>query len=311
MSLIAFLGALETGFLYSLVGLGVYLSFRILDFPDLTVDGSFPLGGATAATLIVQGVDPFVATGAAICIGAIAGLITAWLNVKLKILHLLASILTMIALYSVNLRIMGKPNIGLLGQNTIATPLETAVIVPLKNAFPDNSRWVGGAAIALSIALLALLVKFAVDFFLASQIGLAMRATGANPVMAKAQGISTATAVLLGMAMSNALVAFAGALFAQLNGFADVTMGVGTIVFGLAAVIIGETFVPALSVRWATFGVIIGSVVYRFAVAIALNADFIGLQTQDLNLITAVLVAVALVLPNYRHRIKAVFKGRG
>jgi len=305
VSFIAFLGALETGFLYGLVGLGVYLSFRILDFPDLTVDGSFPLGGAIAAALIVRGVNPFVATGAALCGGAIAGLVTAWLNVRLKILHLLASILTTISLYSINLRIMGRPNIGLLGQNTAIAPLENWLIVPLKNAFPDSSRWMSGAILAASMAAIALAVKLAVDFFLTSQMGLAMRATGANPTMARAQGISTGAMILLGMAMSNALVALAGALFAQLNGFADVTMGVGTIVFGLAAVIMGETFFPALTIQWATLGILAGSVVYRLAVALALNAEFIGLQTQDLNLITAVLVTIALVLPNYRDRLKS------
>lgn len=297
MTIVALLGAIETGLLYALIGLGVYLSFRVLDFPDLTVDGSFPLGGAVAATLIVQGMNPFLATILACLAGALAGLVTAWLNVQLKILHLLASILTMISLYSINLRIMGKPNIALLGQPTILTPLQ-----PLFESLPQQIVIPG---ILLGIAIAA---KFAVDLFLGSEIGLGMRATGANPQMANAQGISTGIMILLGMAMSNGLVALGGALFAQIYGFADVTMGVGTIVFGLAAVIIGETFITPVTVAKATLGVILGSVVYRIAVGLALNADFLGFQAQDLNLVTALLVAFALVLPNSRSRLGNLLK---
>ena len=297
MSIVALLGAIETGLLYALIGLGVYLSFRVLDFPDLTVDGSFPLGGAVAATLIVQGVNPFLATMIAFFAGALAGLVTAWLNVQLKILHLLASILTMISLYSINLRIMGKPNIALLGQSTILTPLQ-----PLFEFVP---QWVAVPGLLLGIAIAT---KLIVDQFLGSEIGLGMRATGANPQMANAQGITTGKMILLGMAMSNGLVALGGALFAQIYGFADVTMGVGTIVFGLAAVIIGETFIAPLTVAKATLGVILGSVVYRIAVGLALNADFLGFQAQDLNLVTAILVALALVLPNSRSRLGNLLK---
>ncbi len=287
MTAIAFFGALETGLLYALVGLGVYLTFRILDLPDLTVDGSFPLGGAVTASLIVQGVNPFLATGIACLAGGLAGLCTAWLNVQFKILSLLASILTMIALYSINLRIMGRPNVPLLGQSTILSPLEQAGI----------PSWI---LVPMLLLVTAVLAKVGVDFFLCSELGLAMRATGANPGMARAQGIQTGKVILLGMAMSNALVALAGGLFAQIYKFADVTMGVGTIVFGLAAVILGETFTSGSTVQRATLGVLVGSVVYRIAVAIALNAHFIGFQAQDLNLVTALLVALALILPNAR-----------
>ncbi|MGE5655738.1 MAG: ABC transporter permease [Actinomycetota bacterium] len=292
----AFWGAIETGLLYSLVALGVYLSFRVLEFPDLTVDGSFPLGGAVAASLIVQGINPFIATCIALVAGAAAGFVTAWLNVQLKILHLLASILTMIALYSINLRIMGRPNIPLLGQSTLLTPL--------LNLLAHQPGWLT----ALILLIITLATKFGVDSFLSSELGLAMRATGANLTMANAQGIATGKMILLGIALSNALVALAGALFAQIYGFADVTMGVGTIVFGLAAVIIGETFLSRATVYWATLGAIVGSVVYRIAVAIALNANFIGLQAQDLNLVTSILVGLALVLPNSRHRLQAIWK---
>jgi len=287
MSQIAFLGAIEVGLLFALVALGVYLSFRVLQFPDLTVDGSFPLGAAVCASLIVVDVNPYLASLAAAGAGAGAGLVTAWLNVRLKILHLLASILTMIALYSVNLRIMGRPNVALLGENTVFTPLENF----------DMPTYV---ALPIALAVLVLVVKLALDWFLNSEVGLAMRATGVNPRMARAQGIHTDRYILGGMALSNALVAFAGALFAQSQGAADVTLGVGVIVVGLAAVIGGEALMNTRVVWRATFACIIGSIVYRLAVAGALNTDLLGLKAQDLNLITAVLVTLAMVLPGVR-----------
>lgn len=287
MSLIAFLGAIETGLLFGFVALGVYLSFRVLQFPDLTVDGSFPLGAAVSAALIVAGWNPYVATLAATAAGGVAGLVTAWLNVRLKILHLLASILTMIALYSVNLRIMGRPNVALLGERTVFSPLE-AWNMPSYAALP------------LVLGVAAVIAKLALDAFLASETGLAMRATGVNPRMARAQGVRTGAQILLGMAMSNALVSFAGALFAQSQGAADVTLGVGVIVVGLAAVIGGEAVIAPRTVFLATTACLVGAVLYRLAIAFALNADFIGLQAQDLNLITAVLVALAMVLPGVK-----------
>ncbi len=296
MSQIAFLGAIEVGLLFALVALGVYLSFRILQFPDLTVDGSFPLGAAVCASMIVTGSDPYIASIAAALAGACAGIVTAWLNVRLKILHLLASILTMIALYSINLRIMGRPNVALLGETTVFSPLEnfdtpTYIILPI------------------ALAGLVFVVKLALDWFLNSEIGLAMRATGVNPRMARAQGINTDYYILGGMALSNALVALAGALFAQSQGAADVTLGVGVIVVGLAAVIGGEAIINTATVWRATFACIIGSIVYRLAVAGALNTDMLGLKAQDLNLITAVLVTLAMVLPGVRMPFRK--KGRG
>ncbi|EKU98417.1 ABC-type uncharacterized transport system, permease component [Leptolyngbya sp. PCC 7375] len=279
MSLVAFLGAIETGLLYGFLSLGVYLSFRVLKFPDLTVDGSFPLGAAVVATLITQGVNPWVATAVAMVAGALAGLCTAILSVRFNILNLLASILTMIALYSINLRVMGRPNVPLLNQPTLFDGLET--MLPI---------W--------AILLIGLgLTKLAIDFFLTSDIGLAMRATGMNPIMASAQGIYTNRLILLGMAMSNALAALSGALFAQVNGFADVALGVGTVVVGLATVILGEAIFPSRTVRWATLAVILGCLIYRLVIAMALNADFLGLRAQDLNLVTAIIVVLALVLP--------------
>ncbi len=291
MSLIAFLGAVEIGLLFGLVALGVYISFRILNFPDLTVDGSLPLGAGVAAVLLMAGVNPYLATLAAFFAGAAAGLVTAWLNVRLKILHLLASILTMIALFSINLRVMGRPNIALLGQDTVFTPFESLGL---------PYYWVN----PLVLVVVVIAAKLLLDRFLLSETGLAMRATGANQRMARAQGIDTGRMTLLGIALSNGMVAFAGALFAQLQGGADITMGVGVIVIGLAAVILGEAVMSTRTIILATIACIIGSVLYRLMVALALNADVLGLQAQDLKLITAVLVVAAMTLPGMRRKLK-------
>lgn len=292
MTSIAFLGAIELGLIYGLVALGVYLSFRVLSFPDLTVDGSFPLGAAVVATAITGGMDAWLGTLLAMLAGALAGLVTAMLNVRFRILHLLASILTMIALYSINLRIMGRPNIALLTETTLFTPVESAGL------WPPLARPLFLAALVAIVALL--LVRF-----LRSEVGLGMRATGVNPRMTEAQGIVVGGVTCLGMAMSNALVALAGALFAQANGFADVTIGTGTIVVGLAAVIVGETVLPRPTVAMAVLGCIVGSIFYRIVVALALEADFLGLQASDLNLVTAVIVGAALILPATRSRLLA------
>jgi len=297
MSLIASLGAIEIGLIFGLVALGVHLSFRIVNFPDLTVDGSFPLGGAVAAALIVAGWNPFAATALAIVAGALAGLLTAWLNVKLKIMQLLASILVMIALYSVNLRVMGKPNVALISEPTVFSLASFGGI-------PE--AWFKPLLLLVIVGV----VKLLLDLFFASETGLAMRATGGNPRMARAQGISTDRQTLAGLALSNALVAFAGALFVQTQGGADISMGIGTIVIGLAAVIIGETLLPARSLALATLACVLGAVIYRFFIALALNSDFIGLQAQDLNLVTAVLVAFALLVPSYRRKLAGMFSAR-
>ena len=292
---IPFLGAVQTGLIYGFVGLGVYLSFRVLNFPDLTVDGSFPLGGAVAAVLIVGGTNPWLAVLAAIAAGCVAGLVTAALNVQLKILHLLASILTMIALYSINLRIMGQPNIPLLGRETVLTPfyghgLDNIIVRPLL------------------ILVLLIAAVFVLGRLLTSNFGLGLRASGANSKMAVAQGIRTGTSTYVGMAISNGLVALGGAIFAQATQFADVTLGVGTIVVGLAAVIVGEAILPFRGVWVALISCILGSVLYRLALQFALDWDgicigeslCIEVNASDLNLITAVLVALALIAPRLR-----------
>ncbi len=287
MSQIALWGAVELGLVYAFVALGVYLAFRVLDFPDLTVDGTFPLGAAVTAVLIMAGVNPWISAFVAMLAGALAGLVTAALNVRFKILNLLASILTMIALFSVNLRVMGRPNVALLSVDTMLTPfygngLRDFMVRPL---------------FLLVLAIVALIVVWR---YLESDAGLAMRATGANARMARAQGINTDRQIYLGIALSNALVALGGALFAQTNGFADVTSGVGTIVVGLAAVIIGETLFGTRRILIALIGCVVGSIVYRIAIQLALSSDSLGLQASDLNLVTAVLVTFALVLPRLK-----------
>ncbi|MBV8249005.1 MAG: ABC transporter permease [Comamonas sp.] len=290
MSLFSLLGAVEIGLIFSLVALGVFISFRLLRFPDLTVDGSFPLGGAICAVLISQGTNPWLATLAGTAAGAVAGFITGWLNVRLKIMDLLASILMMIGLYSVNLRIMGGPNVPLINDPTLFTMLQP-------DSIPD---YVMRPIILMGFVLV---VKLALDWFFATERGLAIRSTGSNARMARSQGVNTGAMILLGMAISNALVGLAGALFVQTQGGSDISMGIGTIVIGLAAVIVGESILPSRKIIWATLAVVIGAIVYRFFIAAALNIDAIGLKAQDLNLVTAVLVTVALVIPQLKKKL--------
>ncbi len=288
MSQIAFWGAVELGLVFAFVAIGVYLAFRVLDFPDLTVDGSFPLGAAVTGVLILAGVNPWLAAVIAMIAGSAAGLVTATLNVRFKILNLLASILTMIALFSVNLRVMGRPNIALINQDTMLTPF-------FGHGIPEYY------VRPLFLFVLVAIAVFAVWRFLESDMGLAMRATGANPKMARAQGVRTDRQIYLGMALSNALVALGGSLFAQTNGFADVTSGVGTIVVGLAAVIIGETLLRSRFILVILIGCVLGSIIYRIAIQFALsNGDVLGLQASDLNIATALLVTFALILPRLR-----------
>ncbi|ENR66390.1 ABC transporter permease [Brucella abortus] len=288
MSQIAFWGAVELGLVFAFVAIGVYLAFRVLDFPDLTVDGSFPLGAAVTGVLILAGYNPWLAAAIAMVAGAAAGLVTATLNVCFRILNLLASILTMIALFSVNLRVMGRPNIALINQDTMLTPF-------FGHGIPEYY------VRPLFLFVLVAITVFVVWRFLESDMGLAMRATGANPRMARAQGVRTDRQIYLGMAISNALVALGGSLFAQTNGFADVTSGVGTIVVGLAAVIIGETLLRSRYILVILIGCVAGSIIYRIAIQLALsNGDIVGLQASDLNIATALLVTFALILPRLR-----------
>lgn len=293
---ITWIGALELGLIYALVALGVLISYKILDFPDLTADGSFPLGGGVCVLCILNSVDPLIATFIGMFAGAVAGIITASLHIGFKIEKLLASILMMIALYSINLRIMGKPNVSLLGDPTVYDSITANDDLQL-------------AIVRLLIAILVVVIaKLLFDLFFATQTGLAVRATGTNPRMAKAQGIAINKMTLLGMAISNGLIALAGALYVQSNGGFDISIGVGTIVIGLAAVIIGEAIFSAKRIIWLTCAVIIGSILYRIFIALALNNDTlngIGFGPQDLNLITALLVVAVLVIPKFKQKWQA------
>jgi putative ABC transport system permease protein len=281
---IQFVGAVEMGLIYSLVVIGVYLSFRTIQFPDLTVDGSFPLGAAVAATLITAKINPYAATFAAVLAGSCAGAITAWLSTHLRMLNLLAGILTMMALYSINLRIMGRPNIALLGENTFL------------------SGWLGKLPVYLSLGAIIMVVALGIYWFLSTRSGLAVRATGSNAKMGRAQGINDRGMIIIGLSLSNALVALGGALYAQVHGFADVTMGFGTLIYGLAPLIIGEALFSTRTVFQAIAACIAGAIIYFLLRAMALNVGF--LQASDLNLVSAALIAAAMLLPGLGRRVR-------
>lgn len=298
MSLYELLGTVEVGFIFGLVALGAFISFRILDFPDLTVEGSFPLGAAVAAVLIVNfGWNPWPATLAAAAAGFAAGFVTATLNVRFNILHILAGILVAISLYSVNLRIMSGPNKPLLGAHTVFTAVQ---------------GW-GVPAYVLSPLLLGCIVvaiKLMLDLFLHTGIGLNMRAAGANPAMAAANGVNVGRMKLIGLGMANALTALGGALFAQSFGAADAYMGIGVIIIGLASVIVGMSILPTRTITLATLACLFGALLYRFAVAFSLNADFLGLKASDVQLVTAMLVVVTLVGQSSRSGMGKLLKRR-
>ncbi|WP_279111215.1 ABC transporter permease [Bartonella apis] len=291
MSMFAFTGAVELGLVYAFVAIGVYLSFRILDFPDLTVDSSFLLGSTVCGVMILCGFNPWFAMFSALIAGMIAGLVTALLNLKFGILNLLASILTMSALYTINLRIM-----GIMGVSNVNLGLADTALTPFYNLFglPDM------IIRPLFVGILVIIVAFLVWRFLESEIGLAMRATGTNQRMAKAQGIKTALLIYAGMGLSNGLVALGGSLYIQTAIATDITGGAGTIVFGLAAVIIGETLFRTRNLLLIIISCIVGSVLYRVAVQFAFEGSSLGIDTStDLQLITALIVVLTLVLPHY------------
>lgn len=293
MTWYALVGALEQGFVYGIMVLGVYLTFRILDFPDLTVDGSLPLGASISAVAITHGVNPFLSLVYAMGAGFLAGMVTAVLNTKLKILHLLASILTMIALYSINIRIMDGPNVSLLGVDTVLDPF-MAMGIP------------GFVAAPVLFGLIGILVTMVIIWFLHTEQGLTVLATGDNRQMITSQGVNTHNVIILGVGLSNALVAMSGALIAQNQGAADVNMGVGTIIAGLASVIVGETLFGKTGVARACFAALLGSVIYRIAIALALGIKWgkFSFTPSDLNLITAMLVIAALTAPLIKARLK-------
>ena len=273
--------SLELGLAYALVALGIVISFRILAFPDLTVDGSFALGGAVAARLIVEGVSPLLSILISVVSGFAAGCCTGLLNTRLKINSLLAGILMMTMLYSINLRIMGRSNIQLLTVDTILTPLENL----------DINRFI---PIILFFLIVTIVMKILLDLFLHTQFGFAMRATGDNEQMIRTLGVDTDRMTVLGLGLSNAFVALSGALVSQDQGFADVGMGIGMIVSALASIIIGETLVKARSVQRMTLAAVVGSIIYKLIISMGLR---LGLAPTDLKMATGIMVILALGIP--------------
>ena len=269
------------GLLWSVMAMGVFITFRTLNIADLSVEGSFPLGGAVAAVLLAEKVNPATAIVAAGVAGMLAGAVSGLLHTKLKIPALMAGILTMIALYSVNLRVMGKANLSLLNTDTLFTALEFLQLSP------NMTTFVAGLCIAVAIPLW-------LYWFFGTEIGMAVRATGNNPQMIRAMGVNTDDMFLLGLVLSNGLVAVSGALIAQDNGFADVGMGAGTIVIGLASVIIWEVVFGTRNFKNSLISVVLGSILYRIVIAVVL---YLGMPPNDLKLFTAILVAIALSLP--------------
>ena len=292
------ISTIAQGLLWALLALGVFITFRILDVADLTVEGSFPMGAAISAVLITLGVNPWITVIVAGIGGMIAGAVTGWIHTKLKIPALLAGILTMIALYSVNLHIMGKANISLLRMDTVYSAIHSM-----------------GISNAVALTTIGVVVTVVVGLFLfwffGTELGTSIRATGVNPQMIRAQGVNTDSMIVLGLLLSNGFVAVSGALIAQSQGFADIGMGVGTIVIGLASVIIGEVLFASSSVVRKLFGnssfvlslvaVVFGSIIYRIVIATVL---YLGMPPNDLKLFTAILVALALSLPTWQGKFR-------
>ncbi len=287
-------GAISLGLLWAVMTLGVYITYRILDIADLTVEGSITLGAATAATLIQMGCDPYIATVIALVSGMLAGLVTGLLHTRLKIPALLSGILTMIALYSINLMIMGKANISLLRMDTVYTFFMKTLSMPKTYA-------------VMTVGLLTVsALIFLLYWFFGTELGSAIRATGNNQHMVRAQGINTKAMIIIGLVISNGLVALGGALIAQQQSFADIQMGTGSIVIGLASVIIGEVLFSKKNFMHALISLALGAILYRIIIALVLKA---GMPTNNLKLFTAATVAIALSLPMMKE--KMMQKGKG
>ncbi|MDA3817403.1 MAG: ABC transporter permease [Prolixibacteraceae bacterium] len=292
------IGSFTIGLILALLALGIFISFRIFDFPDITAEGSFTFGAATGASLIVAGVNPLLASLVAFIAGMAAGAVTGLIHTRFKINPLLAGILVMTALYSVNLHVMGKSNMPLLSETTVFTWIEQFSV----NISGENARtMVLGWDVAVKDLWLLLFCSISICifcmilwWFFRTNIGTAMRATGDNDQMIRALGVNTKTMIIAGVAIANGFVALSGALLAQYQGFADVQMGIGMMVWGLASVIIGEAIINDNSLGMVIFGAVIGSVLFRLLVAIALRW---GLNPNDLKIITALFVFIALILP--------------
>jgi len=298
------IGAFTIGLILSLLAFGVFISFRIFAFPDITADGSITLGGAVAGVLLVANVHPALATAAAFGAGALAGATTGILHTRFKINGLLSGILVMTALYSINLHIMGKSNLPLLSERTFASMADAAA-----------QRWIGAvsmqvlgwevsardAGVFVFSLLAALVVGAMLYLFFRTNLGTAMQAAGDNAQMIRALGVNVDNMIVLGLALSNGLIAMSGGLLVQYQGFADVQMGIGMVVWGLASIIIGEALVGVRDLGFVIIGAVMGSVLFRLIVALALRG---GLNPNDLKLITAGFVFIALVLPSLLRRFK-------
>ncbi len=292
------IGSTTIGLILALLALGIFISFRVFEFPDITAEGSFTVGAATAAALIVAGVNPLAACLAAFIAGTAAGAVTGFIHTRFKINPLLAGILVMTALYSINLHIMGKSNLPLLNKITLFSRIENFAAAL---SGPEARTLVLGWEVAVKdlwLLLFCLLVVITfcllLWWFFRTNLGTAMRATGDNPQMIRALGVNTNVLIIAGIGLSNGFIALAGALLAQYQGFADVQMGLGMMVWGLASVIIGEAIINDNSVGFVIAGAVVGSVLFRILVAIALRW---GLNPNDLKIITALFVFIALILP--------------
>jgi putative ABC transport system permease protein len=291
MSLFQLIGTFEIGFIYALVGMAAYISFRTLNFPDMTVDGSYVLGASVyASSITLLHLDPLTSTLLSILAGTLAGAATAFMATRLKMLNLLAGIITMTALYSVNLRVMGRPNVALLNEPCLF------------------NTWFSHFPKIVPLILIVAIVWLALCWFLKTQIGLALRSVGNNERMSRAQGINDKNMILLGLCLSNGLVAFAGALYAQYSGFSDINLGVGTVITGLAALIIGEAIFRHRKVQEALLACVFGSLIFYTVTAFALNFGDFGLQTSDQKLLTALFMAIAQQLPAIKLYLHTLFK---
>jgi putative ABC transport system permease protein len=298
------IGAFTIGLILSLLALGVFISFRVFDFPDITADGSITLGAAVTAVLILAGVHPLAALAAAFAAGVAAGTTTGVLHTRFKINGLLSGILVMTALYSVNLHIMGKSNVPLLSERTLVTIAESAALRALGTSTVQVLGWDVSARDAAVLALafaVAVAASVALYLFFRTDIGTAMQAAGDNAQMIRALGVNVDNMIVLGLALSNGLIAFSGGLLAQYQGFADVQMGIGMVVWGLASIIIGEALVGVRALGFVITGAVMGSVLFRLIVALALRG---GLDPNDLKLVTAGFVFLALVLPSIVRRVQ-------
>lgn len=274
------LGTLEQSFIFAVMVLGVYISYKILDFPDMTVDGSFPLGAAVAAASIVKGLNPVLALILAMAAGAAAGFITGMIHVKLRVTNLLAGIIVMTGLYSINLRIMGKSNIPLFSVKHLFNGNISAIVV---------------------VGVILLIVKLGIDFLLKTKFGFALKALGDNESLIISLGLNEKTLKIYGLMLANSLVALSGAVLAQYQGFADIGMGTGTIITGLASIIIGDALFGKKKAIKISMMVIFGTIIYRTIIALSLK---VGMNASDLKLITSALVVIIIFLKEKKHLLK-------